>query len=194
MRHLVPVSFMVLGLLLAGCGESLPSRYYVLNAMAPLDSSIPAEGRTLSVMPVSLPEYLNRPDVVRRDTDNRLDLAAFDRWAEPLDINLTRVITEDLAHLLQDDGYIVVPSDLSEAGLILEVQVLRFERSAEGNAVLVALWQLRDAESAEQLELRRSSFQRPVPGDGFEAVIATMNRLTHELSFEIANAVNDLSD
>jgi uncharacterized lipoprotein YmbA len=192
MRHLVPVSFIVLGLVLAGCGESLPTRYYVLNAMAPLDSTIPADGRTLSVMPVSLPEYLNRPDVVRRDTDNRLDLAALDRWAEPLDINLTRVITEDLAHLLQDDGYIVMPSDLSEAGLILEVQVLRFERNAEGTAVLVALWQLRDAESTEQLQLRRSSFQRPVPDDSFEAVIAAMNRLTHELTFEIANAVSDL--
>lgn len=192
MRHLIPAVFLILGLALGGCGESVPSRYYVLNAMAPLESEMPAEGRTLSVMPVNLPEYLNRPDVVRRDTDNRLDLAAADRWAEPLDINLTRVITEDLAHLLQDDGYIVVPAGLREAELTLEVQVLRFERSAEGNAVLAALWQIRDTESGRQVELRRSSFQRPVAGDDFEAVISAMNRLTHQLSFEIANAVSDL--
>lgn len=191
MRHLLPAFLLVLTL--AGCGESVPSRYYVLNAMAPLDSAMPAEGRTLSVMPVNLPAYLNRLDVVSRDTENRLDLAAADRWAEPLDINLTRVITEDLAHLLQNDGYVVVPSGLSEADLRLEVQILRFERSAEGNAVLVALWQIRDAESGEQVELRRASFQRPVAGDDFEAVIAAMNGLTHELSFQIANALTDIA-
>jgi uncharacterized lipoprotein YmbA len=183
------------GNILAGCGEGVPSRYYVLNSMAPSGAAMPAEGRTLSVNPVSLPEYLNRSDVVRRETDNRLDLAASDRWGEPLDINLTRVITEDLAHLLKDDGFVVVPSGLSAAEMTLEIQILRFERDAEGNAVLVALWQLRDADSGQSLVLRRSNFQRPVAGDSplptpdLDNVIAAMNRLTHELSAEIAKAV-----
>ncbi|RDD60928.1 PqiC family protein [Ferruginivarius sediminum] len=186
-----PAILLILAFIIAGCSESLPSRYYVLNTMAPPGGSKPSEGRTLAIPRVELPEYLNRPAIIRRETQNRLDLAQFEQWAEPLDVNLTRVMTEDLAYLLQGDGFVVVPSGIADAELTLLIEFLRFERSAEGDAVLAALWRLRDAVTGEQLILRRSSYQRPVDGSDFDSLISAMNRLTHQLSHEIANVITD---
>jgi hypothetical protein len=98
---------MVVGLmLLAACatGTSAPSRFYVLAPLeAPEAEPQLAPGErclAIGIGPVEIPAYLDRPQIVTRLSNNELNLAEFDKWAEPLRDNLIRVLAENISSLL----------------------------------------------------------------------------------------------
>src|SRR3546814_11447622 len=96
--------------------------------MAPTTVDETEEDAVIAVAPVTLPAYLDRPDIVTRSTDNRLELADFDDWAEPLDDNITRVLAENLGHLLRTDRVVVLPSASDAIDTEVRVDISRFER------------------------------------------------------------------
>src|SRR3546814_5086338 len=100
--HHAPLLGLVL-LFVTGCAGSLPTRHYLLESMAPTTVDETEEDAVIAVAPVTLPAYLDRPDIVTRSTDNRLELADFDEWAEPLDDNITQVHAENLGHPLRTE-------------------------------------------------------------------------------------------
>ena len=81
----VVYSFGVVASLLTGCGRSIPPRFYVLSPL-PRGQQVSAPDKPLviGIGPVELPPYLDRPQIVSRPDANRIALAEFDRWAEPL--------------------------------------------------------------------------------------------------------------
>ena len=74
--------------LLAGCASSPPARFYLLTPLQDTASLPPqadnARQLTLGIDAVTLPEYLDRTEIVRQASTNQLDLAEFLRWAEPI--------------------------------------------------------------------------------------------------------------
>ena len=48
-----------------------------------------ARGPVIGVGPITLPKYLDRPQIVSRASRNQLALGEFDRWAEPLQENVS---------------------------------------------------------------------------------------------------------
>ena len=55
------------------------------------------------VASVRLPQYLERPQIVTRSGDNRLQLAEFDQWGGNLYQDMTRVLAQNLARLDRGD-------------------------------------------------------------------------------------------
>ena len=87
----------LIGLLaLSACGASKPSQFYVLNALSPSELSRETisvgSGLAIGLAPVNMPEYLDRPEIISRGGGNQLELGQFDRWAEPLNRNIERVV------------------------------------------------------------------------------------------------------
>ena len=62
-----------------------------------------AQGPVIGVGPITVPKYLDRPQIVTRSGRNQLALGEFDRWAEPLQDNVLRVLAENLAFLIPTD-------------------------------------------------------------------------------------------
>ena len=85
------------GLLFAGCAATTPTRFYTLSSLvaAPGEASQGLPHLAIGVGPVTLPEYLNRPQIVTRVGSNRIALADFESWAEPLDGLFARILTEN---------------------------------------------------------------------------------------------------
>src|SRR5262249_17813679 len=92
---------------LVGCSSILDprpdlTRYFVLTS-APTSStqSPPSQAAlpSLGVGPVSLPGYLERPEMVHRTALHEIVPSRLERWAEPLEAATLRVLVEDLAHL-----------------------------------------------------------------------------------------------
>ena len=77
-------------LCLATCASSPPSNFYRLT---PAVAHVPG-GPTpsLGIGPVDIPEFLNRNALVYTRGGNQLQLAESERWAEPLDDGITRVL------------------------------------------------------------------------------------------------------
>lgn len=180
-----------LPVILAGCGSTAPSRFYVLEPRIESDDVLPAQlgdEVTLGIGPVKLPDYLDRPQIVTRAGGNRLDLAEFDRWAEPLTTDFTRVFADNISRLLSTEHIVFFPWPASASvDCRVQVDVLRFEADSHGAVTLDARWTLRKSDGWKTV--RRSRFEQPVDGDGYQAIVSAQSDVLAELSREIADAI-----
>ena len=82
--------------LLSACARTPAARYYVL---AGPDAAVAGErtGPLIGLGPVNLPSYLDRPQIVTRAGDSRLELATTQRWAEPFAESFRRALFDQLA-------------------------------------------------------------------------------------------------
>jgi uncharacterized lipoprotein YmbA len=181
---------------LGGClgGGSPPSRFYLLSPLPALESAPAASGVAIGVGPVAIPEYLNRGQIVTRTGENQLELAEFDRWAEPLQKNLSRVLVMNLSTLLSTDRVAMHPWNRSTP---MDYQVIvdvgHFEAGTDGRASLLARWSIVEGTDRKILRVRKSSFSEPIAPDGYEATVASMSRVVGTLSRQIAEAIREIS-
>lgn len=116
-----------------------------------------------------------------------------DRWAEPLDHGVARVMGENLGKLLGPRRIVSLPT-VQRGTLRFEVpiEVVRFEPRAEGQVVLVARWALRDNRVGRVIEGRESQVGATLTGTTAEARATAMSlavlRLAEEIAARIAEA------
>jgi uncharacterized protein len=151
-------------------------------------ASAPAAASVV-VGPVTLPELVDRPQLVVRVAPNRVAILESERWGEPLRSQIPRVIAEDLGRLL---GSGRVASHLQHAGTEAGYRVLldieRFEASP-GEAVSVeAVWSLRGAAGGVPLS-GRSRAREAVKGEGYDALVAAYGRALLTVSSDLARAI-----
>jgi uncharacterized lipoprotein YmbA len=179
---------------LVGClgpGTTRPTRLFVLNATA---TQSEANARTtdlrLGVGRVSIPERLNRSQIVTRTGANEVQLATFSQWAEPLEKSIPRVLSENLAKLTGTDQVAVYPWPTQlEIDLKVEIAVLEFEGNSDGEVALSARWRWVRADGSEASPLRGSTYAESATDPSIEALVAAMSRALASLSREIASAI-----
>ena len=97
LRH-TTIFLALLTLLLTACGRSAPTHFYLLDSGQPPLTADSLPAASLSIAPVSVPDYLDRNGLVRRsDGQTRLEVSELDIWAEPLGQGARRVLGEVLA-------------------------------------------------------------------------------------------------
>ncbi len=180
--------------LLTGClgpGTTRPTRLFVLNATAvPPVSATETTDLRLGVGRILLPELLNRPQIVTRKSANRVRMADFSQWAEPLEKSIPRVLSENLAILTGTDKIFVYPWPTQmEIDLMVEIAVIRFEGDTNGAVSLVARWRLVRTNGSEALPLQGSSYAESAADQSTETLVAAMSRALGSLSREIASAI-----
>ncbi len=207
----------LLALLLAplvGCGSSDPSRFYVLTSTAGAgpggQSPSARDGVAIGVGPVTLPQYLDRPEIATRDSQNKLNLAEFDQWGGRLQDNFARVLAENLAALLETDRVSIFPWKLNTpVDYQVEVNVRRFEADPDGNVVLQARWVISRGSDGEVLTMSKSGIGGAGKSDlgkpqfsaepstpetrkiDYDALVGDMSRAVEALSRDIAAAIED---
>jgi uncharacterized lipoprotein YmbA len=185
---------------LAGCGETKPSRFYLLAPVAETTQTADpsrntASDFTLGVGPVELPKYLDRLQIVSFPTANRVDISEFDRWAEPLNDNFARVLGENLSTMVPTARIDVYPF-VSAAPRAFDQQVLvdvtQFRLDPRNRVELRANWKVIEPDRRRSLADGAFAVSEPVsPGD-FESVVAAMSRAVGALSRDIAAAIKNL--
>jgi uncharacterized protein len=180
-------------LTLAGCANGQPTRFYTLSALADAPGGTPRATRpdlTVGVGPVTLPSYLDRPQLVTRAGDNRVVLADFDSWVEPLQGMFARVLAENLALLLGTDDVLLLPQRRDFAlDRQVEVDVTRFDVDAAGNAVLDARWWVFGRGGEKLLRSGRSTISEPAAVGDYSSAAAALSRALGAMSEEIAQAI-----
>jgi uncharacterized protein len=179
-----------------GACTSTPSRFYSLNTLS-ASGTVPAaaaeRGPVIGVGPVTFPKYLDRPQIVTRASRNQLTLGEFDRWAEPLQDNVSRVLAENLALLIPTDHVMLQDWPRSvNLDYQVRVEVLHFDGWLGGESVLLALWSILDG-SERPLMNKRASINAPVGGRDYEAMVLAMNQMIEALSRDIATAIQRLA-
>jgi len=192
----------LLALLLLGCAVTETSRFYILEPLTGADAVIEAPevraGLSVKVGPLTLPEYLNRPQIVTRAGKNELSLSEFDRWAEPLQDNISLVLIENLRTLLSSEGfYITSWKDSSQGDYRLRVDIIRFDVTTAGKAKLVTRWSLAKRDKGASAPVTRTSTinassNASSEGTGYKSMVSALNQTLAEFSSEIAGALRAL--
>ena len=186
---------MALALMTAGCSAVAdPTRYYVLSpsATAPTNPA-PAAASSIAVGvgPVLVPRYLDRVQIVTRNANGDVDLSTYHRWAEPLEAGITQVLAENLAVQTGSDRIAIYPwRGVAARALDYQVAVIvtRFDATRGRQVELDARWRLLSRDGKE-VALKRSRIMEPVAGDGYEAVVQSMNRVLEILARQIAQEI-----
>lgn len=177
----------------AGCvsfGKSDPASLYLLSTLEPPVEQSTAPELVLGIRSVVIPEYLSRPEIVRRPSAHRVTVTGFDRWAQPLDEEISRALAANLVALVP--GARVVESPWQRTRAIdheIEISVFGFEQVAGGDVVLTARWSVRKHDDGTVLASRITKISKPCETDDYEALVATMSDALADLSREIAAAV-----
>lgn len=190
----------VLGVFLmagGGCAGSRSSRFYTLiplSAPGELSGTVSAERRiAVTVGPVTIPDYLDRPQILTRSGPGELKLAEFERWAGSLEEDISRVLAENLSALLPRDKATVFRwgGDASPfpAEYRVSVDVMQFEGSIGESVTLAARWSVRREEDRKLLSARQSNVREPVDGEDYDALVGAMSRALGTLSREITAAI-----
>ena len=176
-------------LLLLGCAHTPTPHYYVLSAVAGAASDKLRSGPRIGLGPVTLPDYLDRPQIVTRATSSRLELSNSHRWAEPLAASFTRTLLANLERELPDANIVVHPwrSSLTITRQV-QVEITRFDGDADGAFHLSARWSVSKPDERDASPTQRSDIDIPLTAipDDYDALVSAANRAVAALAATIA--------
>lgn len=207
-------SAVMMAMLAGACAASPPPRLFVLSSL----SSPGAEPRqfalaaapeaasgastaarrtttTIGVVPVTVAQYLDRPEIIVRRSPNELQILESDRWAEPIGANATRVLVENLSVLLSQSRVQTVPQrGAPRYAYELSLDLTAFEVDEAGAAVLAGDWTLVDPASGVARAGGRLNKSIVVGREaGGDAIAAAMSRNLVEASKDIAREIAAIS-
>ena len=196
-RGKIAAAALLLAVSLGGCGTSPNSRFYTLTSLPPPEKPGDAKNGGKDVVvglgPVSIPDYLDRPQIAIRSSRNELVLGEFDRWAGSLRSDVARVLMENLSTLMAADAVSVVswrqgiPSDFRVA-----VDVSRFDIRSGKDVILKVQWVVFSKDGKGVLLMKESEIVEPLTGAGYESAVDCMDRALEALGREIALGVKSV--
>ena len=170
----------------AGC-TSAPSKFYTLNSAAVSDGKSQAN-YAIVVGPVSVPAEVDRPQFTLQVAPNRVEIDEFNRWAEPLNENIARVIAVDLSTLLGTPRVAAVSLANFEPAYRVTIDIQKFESEPGRAAQVEAVWVVRKSVGGIIFS-GRTDANEPVKADGYDALAAAHSRALARISSDIAAAI-----
>jgi uncharacterized protein len=189
MRQSNPFVITLAVAILLGCATK-KSDFYTLSAETPRESVRPANMMTVAVGAVTVPEIVDRPQIVVRAGANQVNINEFARWAEPLKSQIPRVVAADLAQVLNSPRVSAYPVTGDPAAAFrVRIDVQRFDATL-GDAVTVdALWSVSPPGKSSPLT-GRATVREPCSSGDYDALVAAYSRALAALSRDIAAAIS----
>ena len=173
---------------LAGClGSSPASRFYTLSTIPPREGQGGGGGAPairVRVAPVTVPEGVDRPQLVRRTGENAVVVDEFDRWVEPLDTLLRNTLVQDLGALVPEAQVLgdAVPGLATDRTVVVAMNRL----DLSGQLVMDVVWFVLPA-GVDQPERTHRTRLTEAAGSGSPADVApALSRAVEKLAREIA--------
>ena len=177
--------------LMLGCAATPPDRYYRLVAAgeaAPI--ALPAGPRpAVAVAAVSVPELVDRPQIVTLGPGSEVRLSEQHRWAEPLKLAIGRLVADRLSQALGGALVSAYPAEAAaDTAYRVSLNVQRFDSELGVATDTTVLWTVRRLADGQQRSGR--SALRMVPADAsHDALAAAHAQALGRIADEIARAL-----
>ena len=190
-------AFLFVAFLLAGCGSTPLTQFYKLSFLPSAQQENPAaspgENIAIGVGPVELPEYLDRPQIVTRKSENQLEISEFHRWAGSLPQGFSRVLAKNISNLLPTDRVAVFPWEGNFSPTYqVKVEVEQFDGQVGKQVSLRVNWSLVGQEGNKELAVRKSFIEEPVPTKDYDGLVAAESNALATLSREVVEEIRGL--
>jgi len=186
------IVLLIVVLLLSGClGRSSPKvTYYSLltmNQLGDMQSVASLPDVKLGIGPITIPDSLKRSQIATRQHGNQYEFDEFNRWAGVLEKDITSVLGDNLGQLLgiEKVGFFPWLHHFKPTYRVM-VDVIRFDGSIDGEAVLSARWAISNTEGKEFLAGKKSDYRKPLEDASYASLIKAESQLLAALSKEIA--------
>jgi len=137
---------------------------------------------------VSIPDYLERSQIVTGVGTDRVEFLMLHRWAEPLENAITRILAEEIGARVPIERIVTYPwRDMVARAMRCQVvvAVVRFDGHPGGDVTLGTRWQILGRDG-DELALERSTVIQAAMGPSVEDLVAGMGRALATLGREIA--------
>ncbi|MFM0302221.1 PqiC family protein [Paraburkholderia sediminicola] len=174
----------------AGCAASPESKFYTLSPTqaAGQAASVDSISITMAIDPVTVPELVDRPQIVSRLDANRVSIDEFARWAEPLKSQIARVLAADLAQRIPGAIVSSYPQRVDDNAYRVSVDVQSFDSSTDGTVMLAVIWSVRVPKQGEKVS-GRTVVREAVSGLGYDALVAAHSRALASVAGDVAVAM-----
>jgi uncharacterized lipoprotein YmbA len=129
---------------------------------------------------VSLPDYLDSTDMLRRDGARVLVPSSTGRWAERLSFVISDAMIPTLSRLAPQA--VVSAGTESRPSRRLTLQIDRFDLAADGSCRISARWRWASADGKTTLSSASSSLERRAASPGDAEMAAAMTILLDQLA------------
>jgi len=190
--------FFFIVFLLAACSTTPAVRYYTLNPFSEMQSDITqaVSGDTLAigVGPVELPKFLDRPQIVTRKSQNRVEVSEFHRWAGSFSEDFLRVLAKNISMLLPADRVAAYPwTDQFSPTYSIQLIVEQFDGRFGGQVVLNVTWCVWNQKDTNQAIFKHTRINEPVSAGDYDALVAAQSRAIGTLSRAIVDEIERVS-
>jgi len=186
--------FMVLALL-AGCrSATTPVEFFTLSPITAVGEAEKGAGVgdniAVGIGPLQMPKINDRPQIVTRIGPNQIYVDEFHRWAGSVYEDFLRVVTMNLATLLQSNLVAAYPwEEYFDPVYRIYMDVQQFDGRLGQYVQLDITWTITGREAREILLVRKSLIREPVKGEDYDALVAAKSRILATLSRQIARGI-----
>ncbi len=172
--------------LISGCGSSAKTYYYTLQTGAASETAAKSSSNSIAITSLSLPEIVDRPQLVLRAGDTQVTISDNHLWGQPLKSEIARNLA---AHLARETGTarVLLPGQAGydEAEYKISIDILRFDSVSGADATIEANWNVR-RKGANQPVIGHALVKEAANSPGYDALVAAHGRALARLGREIA--------
>lgn len=179
-------------LLFCGCRHSPTPRFYLIRSEIPLSKAVEKPSApVIGLRPIALADYLDRPQIVLRKGEREIEYSQFDRWAEPLETQISTSLADSLGGRLKSYKVVSFPwRDAFEPDMEISISIFQLDGVADGPIRLRADWVITPGSGKKGIIAeKRCTLTAKCPEPGMPGVVAATENLLDQLSQEIADAV-----
>jgi len=196
-KYNLPASSVILfASLCTGCTIFPPhvdnTRYFILSSQASASSAVPfasgASTPTIGLGPITIPGYLDRPEVVTRVSSTELKVSENNRWGERLRSNVATALAQDLSNQMPGVDLVKFPWPLTPApNYQVSISFEQLELTGDGQAQVNARWTIR---SGNRREIQSGTTTSTLPaGKDERSASEALSRGVEQVSHDIATAL-----
>ena len=166
----------------------------MLDAVAAPGAAAPRETPlgVVGILKVTVPGWIDRPQVTGRAASGQIVTDEFARWGEPVGRGIQRVVAENLAALLPDRRVVAAPFAPSEVvHQRVDVTITEAARQVDGSVLVEARWAVLGPKGETIVQRRSSHRARPTTIGSAGAVTGASEALAG-LSRDVADALRTL--
>lgn len=176
---------------ISGCGTPSSNFFILTPANDYKPSNTGAESNIgIGIGNIELPDYLRKPQIVTYSKNNEITFDEYNRWAEPLDENITRILTENLAVMIPTNNIYLFMWPKENPNIFqISIGIDMFGLLPDSTVVLNTRWSISGSNKKSLLLTEKSEYKEKAASLDYGHISSIMSNLIAKLSEDIASEV-----
>lgn len=187
-------------LLFASCSTTPGVKYYTLAPCLQMQPDSPQDVSrntlAIGIGPVEFPRLLDRPQIVTRKSQHRIEISEFHRWAGSFSEDFLRVLAKNISMLLPADRVAAYPwTDRLSPTFRIPLTVEQFDGRLGEHVVLNVAWSVQhQKDTNEPAMIKHTLIKEPIAHEDYHELVAAQSRAIGTLSRAIVDEIERVSN